>query len=230
MALTATRRDRTDRHRRIVRPLDSPPPGRALARVCPLTLAGLLVAAVPAAPAQAAQLGSRGAPGVVKSVALAPLAGEDAITVRAMDDTALNGDLAIRIAAAITASGRIVTADAPLRLDFRSEVIRGTFETADGTLGAFEGNTWDGARVVLNLWSSSRDSLLGGPRAEAVRGASVFHIRATLRDARSGRVVWRGDAFCVLPSPDIDKVAAASVAPLVASLGRTIAGEPFEID
>lgn len=180
--------------------------------------------------AQVAQLGPGGAPGIVKSVAFVPLTASDAIMVRAFDDTALNLDLKARFETALTNSGRTVSLKAPLRLDFESEVIRGEIKAAGGTLGSFEGNTREGARVVLNLWSSSQDSLLGGQRTEEVRKANVFHINASLRDTRSGRVIWQGDAYCALRGFEAESVAVSLVAPLVGSLGRTVTGEPFEIE
>jgi len=232
MALIATIIRRAAYHRRTAKTIASPLHVAALACVKSLILTGFLAAAHPAAsmPAQVAQLGPGGAPGIVKSVAFTPLAAEDAIVVRAFDDTALNMDLKARLEIALANSGRSVAPEAPLRLDFESEVIRGELKAAGGTLGAFEGNTREGARVQLNLWSSSQDSLLGGQRTEEVRKANVLHVNASLRDTRSGRVIWQGDAFCALPGPDVEPVAASMVAPLVDSLGRTVTGEPFEIE
>jgi hypothetical protein len=233
MALIATRRSRAEIHRRTTTTVGSPARVVRLARAGVLILAGLLALgrhSAAAMPLQQAQLGPGGAPGIVKSVAFAPLTSDDAITVRTLDDTTLNVDLKARFEVALLNSGRAVAPGAPLRLDFVSQVIRGEFKAAGGTLGSFEGNTRDGARVQLNLWSSSRDSLLGGQRSKATRRANVFHISADLRDTRSGRVIWRGDAFCALPGPEVDEVAPSLVAPLVGSLGQTVTGEPFEIE
>ncbi|MFQ5773283.1 MAG: hypothetical protein ACE5GS_02085 [Kiloniellaceae bacterium] len=176
-----------------------------------------------------AQLGPGGAPGIVNAVAFAPVAPGLAIAVKPFDDNELNLAIQQRLEDELRGVSRPISDDAVLGLWFETEVIQGRFPGAAGDLGRFEGGS-SGVRFELNIWSSSRDSILGGRRKGEPRRANVFHINAILRDGRSGKTLWQGDAFCEMLTPDTLRIARSMIRPLVAGLGRTVKGEPFDIE
>ncbi|MDJ0610109.1 MAG: hypothetical protein QNJ67_14125 [Kiloniellales bacterium] len=59
-----------------------------------------------------------------------------------------------------------------------------------------------GVEVMVNLWSSSNDSLLSGRRGRETRESTLLIVTATLRDGDSGRPLWRGEARGVLGNSD----------------------------
>lgn len=197
-----------------------------------LILAGPGIGAAGADPrieALTAQLGPGGAPGVVKTVAYAPLPPGLAITVKPFDDNDLNLAVKRRFEQELGRISRPVSETAVLVLSFETRVVEGEFSGRPGTMGRFEGGT-GGARVELNVWSSTKDSLLGGRQAAGARRGNVFHMNVVLRDRRSAKTLWQGDAYSAMPTGDTPRIARSMVRPLVTSLGRTVEGEPFEIE
>ena len=105
------------------------------------------------------------------------------------------------------------------------------FERHAALLGRLEAGSDTGVDFRLNFWSSSQDSLLGGRQSKGeTRAANVFHMNAVLRDRRSGKVLWQGDAYSEMIVPDEPRIARSMVRPLVTNLGRTVKGEPFELE
>ncbi len=178
---------------------------------------------------QSAQLAPNGAPGVVKTVAYAAVDFERPIMVTALDDDEVNLAIKARIEDELRRAGRAVAAHGSLRLSFETKVIAGRFVATEGDMGRFEANS-GGVNLQLNIWSTSRDSLLGGRQKRDGRQANVFHMNATLRDQETGRVLWQGDAFCAMLSADTERIGASMVAPLIANLGRTTKDAPFHIE
>jgi hypothetical protein len=175
------------------------------------------------------------------------------VFVAPYDDSELNLKLAGVFEAEIVALGKarvMAESSADFMLLFESEVVPaeqaprrpslGSVGASAGLGPADPGPGNDPSRdaeskdvevdVNVNVWSSSKDSVLGGRQQEAAIGGSVFHINAILRNRRSDEVVWQGDAYYPLSEPDTERVALAMVAPLVDKIGQSVVREPFEIE
>ena len=172
-----------------------------------------------------------GAPGVMKSVAYAPIAAEHSISVAPVDDTDLNLRIKDLFEGELTATGRATSDQAAVTLSFETRVIQGHFSEGLPDLARLQAGTDVGVDFQMNVWSSTQDSLLGGrQRKDEVRRANVFHINVVLRDQGSGEVLWQGDAFSEMVVPDELRIARSMVRPLVTNLGQTVTQEPFDIE
>jgi hypothetical protein len=188
-------------------------------------------AAKPAVALQVAQLAPNGAPGIVNSVNLGPVDPEAPITVRPLDDSRESLEIKRRFDGALRQAGYAVSDYvAATELSFETEVIEGRFSGDGRNFGRFEGNSDRGINLQLNLWSNAKDSVLGGRQKKVDRQANVYHMNAVLRNRETGKTLWQGDAFCEMLTPDIERIAASMIPPLVRSLGRSVEGETFNIE
>ncbi len=180
---------------------------------------------------QLAQLAANGAPGIVNTVAFGELPDRQSIMVTPFADDDLSLSVKARFEAALRAAGRPVSDPAPLTLSFDTKVIEGRFTRAEANMGRFEAND-EGVQINLNIWSSSQDSLLGGRQKAGApsRKVSLLHMNVVLRDRETGKTLWQGDAYCEMLTADRDRIAGSMVAPLTASLGRSVTGQPFDIE
>jgi hypothetical protein len=184
-----------------------------------------------AAARQLAQLAPNGAPGIVNAVALAQVAPDRPVAVTPFDDDDLSLAVKARFEDELRRTGRPVSESAPLTLSFETRVIEGRFSRTEGNMGRFEGGT-GGLRLDLNIWSTTRDSLLGGARTgeSESRQVNLLHMNAVLRDRGTGRTLWQGDAYCEMLTTDTLRIAASMVGPLVANLGQSARQWPFDIE
>ncbi len=188
-------------------------------------------AANPAAILQTAQLAPNGAPGIFNGVNFAPVDPQTPMAVRPLDDGAQSAEIKRRIDGALRQAGYAVSDNAAAtELAFEIEVMEGRFLDDGRNLGRFEGNTERGVSFQFNLWSNTKDSVLGGPQKKAGRRANVLHMHAVLRDRESGKTLWQGDAFCEMLTSDTIRIAASMIPPLVRNLGRNVNGEAFDIE
>ncbi len=180
---------------------------------------------------QLAQLAANGAPGIVNTVALGELPGGQPIAVTPFADDDLSLSVKARFEAALRAAGRPVSDSAPLTLSFDTKMIGGRLTRAEANMGRFEADD-EGVRLNLNIWSSSQDSLLGGRQKAGAesRKVNLFHMNVVLRDRETGKILWQGDAYCEMLIADQVRIAGSMVAPLTASLGRSVTGQPFDIE
>ena len=180
---------------------------------------------------QVAQLAPNGAPGVLNTRTFGDLPADRSIMVTPYGDDDLSLSIKTRFEEALRDAGRPVAASAPLTLSFESKVIEGQFSRTEANMGRFEASD-EGVQLNLNIWSSSQDSLLGGrQKAEAPsRKVNLMHMNAVLQDRESGKTLWQGDAYCELLTANQARIAGSMVAPLIASLGRTVQAQPFDIE
>ncbi len=177
-----------------------------------------------------AQLSPDGAPGIVSAAALRPIESGVAYSVRTYDDADLDLEIRQALERRLQETDRELAPDGPLLLDIATEVIPGNRRDSEPSLGNLRAGK-SSVQLNMNVWSSSKDSLLGG-RQEQSSGSrpNVFHINAVLRDSRTGTVLWEGNAFAEMLTTDTRRIALSMVGPLVDSLGRTVRNEPFQIE
>ncbi len=180
---------------------------------------------------QLAQLAANGAPGIVTTVAFGDLPDGQPVAVTPFDDDDLSLSVKARFEAALRAAGRPLSDSAPLTLSFDTKIIEGRWSGSEATLGRFEAND-EGVQINLNIWSSSQDSLLGGRQSAGApsRKVSLLHMNVVLRDRETGKTLWQGDAYCEMLTADQERIAGSMIAPLIASLGRSITGYSFDIE
>ncbi|WP_299397360.1 hypothetical protein [Pelagibius sp.] len=213
---------------------------------------GIVVSALVAGPdlaaatdvqlAQADGAGGPQAPGMITSQAFKDFSAAAPITVTPYDDNDLNLQLKAEFETELQANERkVAEAETGLLLLFESKIIpveQAPRRPSLGSVSARSGRGDDPSRqdgsddvevdVNVNVWSNTQDSVLGGRQEAQSVGTSVFHINAVLRDQANGEVLWQGDAYYELQSPDAERVARAMVPPLVDNLGKSTANEPFE--
>ena len=211
-----------------------------------LATAGLVVALMmgsTAAEATAAEAvlaqGAGGAPGSVTSQVLAKMPEGFPIEVVLFDDSDTNIELRELLIDGLEKNGHVVGPDAPLELAFESEVMEPNFRETKPSLGQIRssnetevGNRGSvrGVEAEVNLWSTTKDSLLGGRQKRLAQSKhSLFHINAILRDRESGRVIWQGDALCEMLTSNRTRLLRSMAGPLAAAVGKTVVDEPFDI-
>ena len=100
-----------------------------------------------------------------------------------------------------------VAPSARYEVTMRARFEEGRYEDPQASLGSANvGNIRDDTQINLNVWSTTKDSLLTGRQSTGVKQAPQLRIRATLRDKESGRVQWRGEASGVLGNIDDEVV------------------------
>lgn len=176
------------------------------------------------------QLDPNGEPGIVNTVGYADVDPRAEIAVRPLDGSKENLEIKRRFESALQEAGYAVsdyTAD--IELSFETEVVGGSYSRDPGNLGSLEGGG-GGVQLNFNIWSSSKDSLLGGRQKDKARRANIFHISAVLRNRTSGQTLWQGDAYSEMLTANTQHLAQSMIQPLVRNLGRSVEGEPFDIE
>ena len=105
----------------------------------------------------------------------------------------------------LAGQGHPATAGARFRVMIESRIELGSFETTKGAIGRLKVKN-GGVEVRFNVWSSGEGSLLTGRRATRAQESNRLLITATLRDGKTGEVLWWGEA-----AGDLDRGDAASV-------------------
>ncbi len=190
------------------------------------TLAGAL-AALPAV----VQAQDSPPPGRTHAAAYAPVPTELTVAVRPWDNSAANLRLKTNFTDAMAKRGvRLAEADAPLMLNFETEVESLSAPEAGPTLGQVQSRNHE-SRVRMNFWSTTQDSLVTGRRDTAAGLSSVRYIlRATLDDRRSGQRLWQGEASYTANPADETTTFALMVPVLVENFGQTVRPKNFRIE
>lgn len=96
---------------------------------------------------------------------------------------------------------------------------------AGGPGGGYE------TRVEVNIWSSRKDSLIGGRTSgKTGRVAEQLRMEITINDTGTGACLWKGTAFHDLAGRDLWREAKRVAGPLVRKIGEQAAHEPFAAD
>ncbi len=203
--------------------------GRILASVLVLFLLHGEAGAAPESSALQIAQSDALARGEVDSRSYHPVPEGLAFDVLPYDDTDLNLSIKQRFVTELTEGERGFADGAPLQLLFESGMLQGSIAESGPSLGSFKVKD-GGVRAEINIWSSSKDSLMGGRQTgDGSRSASVFHINVTLRDLRDGRTLWQGDAYCEAAVGREARIAESMVGPLIQALGTTVQNEPFVV-
>ena len=129
-----------------------------------------------------------------------------AFTVKPHEDDDLSVETANAFAEGLRGRSYQVDPSGGYEITLRARFEEGRYEDPQGNLGSVDVGTSGGSGFEVNVWSTSKDSLLTGRQSTGVKEAPQLRIRATLRDLTSGRVQWRGEASGVLGNID-DEVA-----------------------
>ncbi len=180
---------------------------------------------------QIAQLGPGGAPGVLTTTVYGELPAAVSVNVEPYDDSELNLQIKAAFDEELVRRNQASAPAGDFQFGFDTQILQGEFDGAGPSLGSFRARSLTGVDFQLNIWSSTKDSVLGGRQkgADSKKKMSVFHINAELRDGATGEVLWSGDAFCEMLGGDTLRIARSMVRPLIANLGRTARDVPFDI-
>jgi hypothetical protein len=170
------------------------------------------------------------APGRMNAQTFREVPPDATMRVRPFDDTRDNRRLKQQIQRTLERKGR--------QIDDRAGALSMNFETAvqqigragpPPGIGSLQADR-DDARVRLNLYSSTEDSLVNPRRSEGGGSGSVqFQLTLSLDDARGVRL-WQGTAT-LLGSPTDEQAAYGAMARvLLEEIGRTVRQKPFRIE
>lgn len=168
---------------------------------------------------------------LVSALVLRDIPAPTVLAVEPRDDTDVNLQIARQFEAELKARGIRVDRNAPLAIRFTSGSETALSRGRGGSLGEARVENDVESRVILNLWSNSKDSVVGG-RVDPAGGIvdSRFRLRATLDDRRNGERLWQGDA--VVAQQGRDEPLALSqpmVSALVPLIGKTQQDAPLPV-
>ena len=156
---------------------------------------------------------------------------QPAMIVKTYDDGAL--DVLIRdhmIEALREVDCNVNAPDSSFELELGSQIRSVDYKGRDPNMGRFSLGGLNSFKIQSNVWSTSQDSILGGRKNGARRqGANEFEIEATLRDRRTGVILWRGRAIAPQEGSRLEAMVPNMVEALAANVGRTVRGVPFSL-
>lgn len=87
------------------------------------------------------------------------------------------------------------------------------------------------ASVHMNIWSNSRDSVIGG-RRDTVEHRLVdrLHISVTINSKADGRCLWRGEVVQNLDGRDPGRTAEQMIPILTRAIGKSLSQQPITLD
>src|SRR3546814_10358904 len=149
--------------------------------------------------------------------------------VDVLDDSDLNLRLRDTIAAALRQRGWQPAGQGRYVLLFQTQEIHSL--SGDGGIGELSVSTGEGIRMHMNLWSSTRESLLANRSGTGRKSVSLLRLDMTLRDgADAGRVVWQGQSFAEARRADRFAVFRPMAPHLLDRPGRSSALETVAIE
>ena len=158
------------------------------------------------------------------------------VKVEAMDNTDQNLRLKDLLVQRLQKNGATVADTSPQVLSLEVAVARQATRNKPGDMIDVrvggeqpEAGTSDYARVRMNIWSSTRDSLLTGrqPSVEE-EGFDVLRLRASLNSRADGRCLWQGEIIENLDGEDAYGAAAKVIARLADAVGQAVNRKPID--
>lgn len=186
----------------------------------------------PAAPAtQQNPANDPSAPGRLNAFVYRDVPAGAAIKVTPYDDSRENRRLAQAFERALERNGRKVDPrGGALSLSFTTEITQsGRPGPAAGTLGVIEANR-DDARVRLNLYSTTQDSLAQGPRRADGGNPTVRYMLTAIVEDATGSRLWQASAT-LNGTPAEEQTAFAAMAGVIAEeIGKMVRQRTFRIE
>ena len=170
------------------------------------------------------------APGRLNAQAYRDVPATGSVRVRPYDDTRENRRLQTQIERAVERKGRrIEDKAADLSLNFEIEVRQVGRAGPPQGIGSFTADRND-ARLRLNLYSNSEDSLVNPRRAELGSSGSVQYTMVISLDDSRGTRLWQGTATLLGAPGDETSAYGAMARALIDEFGQTARQKPFRVE
>lgn len=200
------------------------------------SLLALAFAVILATPAGAADDAPPPPRGYMTAFACETLAKPLQVHVEVADNSAQNLRLKDLLVQRLTRNGAEIVASSPQVLSLEVAIERQATRTrpADmidvrvGNKNPDDSVDRDFARVRMNIWSSTRDSLLNGRRSGIEQqGFDMLQLRASLNSRKDGRCLWQGEIVEDLEGDDPYKTAAKLIPDLADAVGQAVNRRPI---
>jgi hypothetical protein len=169
---------------------------------------------------------AKAADAVIATLACDPLEQGAALRLAPADDTPVYDAVGRRIREAAERAGHPIRGNAGLELYYSAVESIVEVRSKGPTFGSFDVRTVNReARVQLlfNVWSSSKDSIIGGRKTkDGTFISNHLIVSLELNREDNGRCVWRGEGAVALEGVTPDQVAAPLAATVAARLGKTV--------
>jgi hypothetical protein len=169
--------------------------------------------------------------GVITAITYREITDRISLVVDLYDDSDLNRLILENMIRTLLHAGHTVGGHPLFELSFSSHFHAPVYFKRDPDLGEISfGGSIIPHRLEMNVWSSSRDSLMTGRRGRSGRtGQFDFEIHASLRERSLGRVVWEGTAVAYVERAKAADAVPSMVDALVGNLGRSAHGKNFPL-
>lgn len=142
-----------------------------------------------------------------------------AFRLRMMDDTELNNHIARLVTAALRGRGYEVRDDAPFVITITTETAWSD-PPAGSSLGEIDIGS-GGFSVMVNLWSTTEESLLSDPPRHPVIDRD-YHIRLSIYRADRHRYLWHGEVVDLREGQNPFIAGEPMVSALIGAMGKTV--------
>ncbi len=178
---------------------------------------------------------------VLNAMMLGPDAPARTITVRLTDDSDMHRQMQERFEVALAARGYQVlrgeeAVGSALVLEFDTASSKAPQRLEQGSLVSMRANVGesesdDQVEGVINVFSNTEASLIGGPVEHAMPslGGPMLRLDVGLTDRATGRRLWQGWATAGSPSLGRDVIALSLVDPLSATLGKSVRAQKVTV-
>ncbi len=181
---------------------------------------------------------AEGAQGLVESRLCGNIPANQPVEVLVLDNSDANLRIRESFAAALRRKGVVVGNGAPLTLTLDILPVR-EYQQGGGGGDLFELRVGQADREAgeqgdidfrSNVWSSSRNSLVGG-RTRGPSALSVNRVRVTalLNRRVGGECLWQGEAEHELGDREVEEVVGRLIAPLADTFGKAVAAHPLTL-
>ena len=169
--------------------------------------------------------------GVITAVTYREITDRISVVVDLYDDSDLNRLILESMIRSLHHAKHTIGGRPLFELSFSSHFHSPVYFKRDPDLGEISfGTNIIPHRLEMNVWSSSRDSLMTGRRGRSRRtGQYDFEIHASLRERSLGRVVWEGTAVAYVEWAKAADAVPIMVDALVGNLGRNAHSKKFPL-
>jgi len=167
---------------------------------------------------------------VVNTTVCEPVADGAAIVLVPAEDSPLNVEIGRKLQTLLERAGYRIADGAGLELRYqaRKKALRGPVQ--DRTIGQLGGGS-GGVAFSLKLWSTTKDSVLGGRQPQWPRRFETYLIMTMELDRhRDGACVWRGEAGASLVDWRDGELAARLARLLVDAFGKPVRLQSEDLD